>query len=57
MNANATALCTRCRALIAPQPGPPWCHVCYGAIAIVGSAMAEKRLLAGEWPLAPTAHE
>ena len=31
--------------------GITWCHVCYGAISIVGSAMAERRLRAGEWPL------
>lgn len=44
-------LCTQCKVTLAPPPGPPWCHVCYGAVAIVGSAMAEKELSVGAWPL------
>ena len=52
-DARPTARCARCRErdVLIDDGGPPWCHVCYGAIAIVSSAMAERRLGAGEWPL------
>ena len=46
-------LCAQCGLRQASPPGPEWCHVCYGAKAIVGSAMAERRLRVGEWPLGP----
>ena len=48
---SSEMLCSHCQQRPAPLPGPSLCHVCYGAEAIVSSAMAECRLRTGEWPL------
>ena len=42
--------CAQCGGAMGAE-GPPLCHVCYGAEAIVRSAMGERRLRVGEWPL------
>ena len=45
-----TRACSKCGTALGAS-GPPLCHVCYGAVAIVSSAMAERPLRVGQWPI------